>query len=580
MSKYKDGCYDTTKGRVLIAKVLAGQGTMNYTRAAVGKGNLTDDQDPKTMETPADYVMDAKITAVTTPVDGECQITVQVSSKDVSEGFYCTGIVLYAEDPDDGEVPFTYMVLENEPEWIRPSSAIVGKLVTFDIVAFVGAVERVSAVIDPTGIPTVENVESMIHAHNESDQSHPNLQSHVKNTENPHGVTKEQVGLGNVDNTPDDQKNVASAGKLAAKHTIGLSGGATGTPTGFDGTGDILIPVTALNPDQLSKVVPVNKGGTGNTSVDTAPVAGSSKMVTSGGVYDALRKAETSNILINWDFRYPINQRGRSNYSKGMYAIDRWYNSSDAFVVDNGCISLHTTAIWQGMEQRIEEGWRWSGVPITFSVIYRASANFYRLVIRRAPGDTIGAVNLPASSQWSLASLTVVPSGTLNPLTAAIDNSQASVGDYIDIMAAKLEPGRTQTLAHKDGNNWVINNGFIQDKTVEFLRCARYFFRQNLGSFCRMPCAGVGATTADGSRIYLHLPVPMRANPTPSVSSRVLAGNYACQEKRITKFNWWSIDQNTLRLAPVTETGFSTSGAIVWIGSDTDGNYIDFNAEL
>lgn len=50
-------------------------------------------------------------------------------------GFYLTNIVLFAEDPDEGEVPFTYLSLENEPEWIRPASSIVGKLATFDLIA-------------------------------------------------------------------------------------------------------------------------------------------------------------------------------------------------------------------------------------------------------------------------------------------------------------------------------------------------------------------------------------------------------------------------------------------------------------
>lgn len=37
-----------------------------------------------------------------------------------------------------------------------------------------------------------------------------------------------------------------------------------------------------------SGTLPVSRGGTGNTSVDTTPTSGSTKMVTSGGVYTAL----------------------------------------------------------------------------------------------------------------------------------------------------------------------------------------------------------------------------------------------------------------------------------------------------
>lgn len=57
--------------------------------------------------------------------------------------------------------------------------------------------------------------------------------------------------------------------------TAGLGGKAAATHT--HGAGDI-----------ASGTLPVARGGTGNTAVDTAPTSGSTKMVTSGGVYTAL----------------------------------------------------------------------------------------------------------------------------------------------------------------------------------------------------------------------------------------------------------------------------------------------------
>ena len=46
------------------------------------------------------------------------------------------------------------------------------------------------------------------------------LDAHTSNTTNPHGVTKTQVGLGNVDNTSDATKSVASAATLTTPRTI------------------------------------------------------------------------------------------------------------------------------------------------------------------------------------------------------------------------------------------------------------------------------------------------------------------------------------------------------------------------
>lgn len=162
MSNFEDGSYGSLAGIALIGKVLAGRCQMCYTRAAVGKGSIPDGKTPKTMDGPPEYVMDARIANVTNPVDGECQITIQVRSDDVETGFYITSIVLYAEDPDEGEIPYTYLCLENEPEWIRPASSIVGKFATFDLIAAVGDVDNVSVIIDPDAIATMGWVEQKV----------------------------------------------------------------------------------------------------------------------------------------------------------------------------------------------------------------------------------------------------------------------------------------------------------------------------------------------------------------------------------------------------------------------------------
>ena len=190
MPRFEDGSYGNAKGIALIAKVLAGKCSMHYTRVAVGNGTIPEDMTPKTMGEPAGYIMDGMIASVTNPIDGECQVTVQVNSAQVERGFYATGLVLYASDPDEGEVPYTYLVLENEPEWIRPSSSIVGKLATFDIIAAVGDVDAVTATIDPNSIVTAAAVQQMIKDHNEDEGAHGALMEQMKDALNVNGLLK------------------------------------------------------------------------------------------------------------------------------------------------------------------------------------------------------------------------------------------------------------------------------------------------------------------------------------------------------------------------------------------------------
>ena len=74
--------------------------------------------------------------------------------------------------------------------------------------------------------------------------------SHLSNKSNPHGVTKSDVGLGNVDNTSDNEKSVLSATKLSNTRKIGNAS--------FDGTKDIAlsdIGALATNGDSKDNTV-------------------------------------------------------------------------------------------------------------------------------------------------------------------------------------------------------------------------------------------------------------------------------------------------------------------------------------
>ena len=59
--------------------------------------------------------------------------------------------------------------------------------------------------------------------------------------------------------------DASKADKLGTARSITIAGGATAAAVNFDGSQNITITVTALDPTKLSAAVPVNKGGTGAT---------------------------------------------------------------------------------------------------------------------------------------------------------------------------------------------------------------------------------------------------------------------------------------------------------------------------
>lgn len=77
-----------------------------------------------------------------------------------------------------------------------------------------------------------------------------NTGNHIADTNNPHNVTKAQVGLGNADNTADVDKNVLSATKLSTPRSITISGEVVGSVS-FDGSTDVNISTT-IQPNSVA----------------------------------------------------------------------------------------------------------------------------------------------------------------------------------------------------------------------------------------------------------------------------------------------------------------------------------------
>ena len=71
-------------------------------------------------------------------------------------------------------------------------------------------------------------------------------------------ISKENIGLGNVDNTADSEKNVLSATKLATARNINLAGGATGSGS-FDGTKDVTITVSNIDASKITGVLGIEQ---------------------------------------------------------------------------------------------------------------------------------------------------------------------------------------------------------------------------------------------------------------------------------------------------------------------------------
>lgn len=130
--------------------------------------------------------------------DGRWNITAIYNNSMIETGFYFREWGVFALDPDaESEILVFYANSGDSADYI-PAFDGDGSTTTSYIE------ERLicACVAGSAGVTAVLSTEQYA--------LYEDLQNHISDTNNPHGVTKEQVGLGNVDNTSDEDKPVST----------------------------------------------------------------------------------------------------------------------------------------------------------------------------------------------------------------------------------------------------------------------------------------------------------------------------------------------------------------------------------
>lgn len=284
---------------------------------------------------------------------------------------------------------------------------------------------------------------------------------------------------------------------------------------------------------------------------DTIPVSAEDSTLIS----EALTKIPTTsgggvnpNLLDNWYFGRPVNQRGQTEYTEaGKYVIDRWWMQLDTSlsIVDGG---VKISGKWD-IEQFFEN--TLPNATYTLSMLYKdktGTDDLRFIVANRSDGDIKGVNTKNASGLLSF----TVTSDIINKL---IIGFSGSTDNSVTLLAAKLELGDTQTLAHKENGVWVLNE--IPDFGEQLRRCQYYAFKPvNVKDYGRI-ASGIGMS---GNFIAFNIPIPHMRNVAPVVTG---IGNtctfwdgMSIQSGTISSFNGTSNEYITLF---VSSTSFSVT---------------------
>ena len=211
------------------------------------------------------------------------------------------------------------------------------------------------------------------------------------------------------------------------------------------------------------------------------------------------------NLLDNWYFVNPVNQRGQTSYTQTGYTFDRWMIEGHAFPVERsvnygGSLHLVMGSEPQTFMQKIET---MPQQQMTASILLGGASAGGKLLVQSWP-DAVDSHMVPIQSEMTTMTFTPTQSGMYR---IAIFNDNEPVD--ILVRAIKLELGSQQTLAHQENGVWVLNE--IPDYGEQLRRCRRYYrplFTPNKDYAVVATAGGVATVEVD----YALNP-PMRTTP-------------------------------------------------------------------
>lgn len=249
-----------------------------------------------------------------------------------------------------------------------------------------------------------------------------------------------------------------------------------------------------------------------------APYTAGDGISISGSVIATKVQPCNRNLLDNWYFGAPVNQRGKTTYSGAGYGIDRWKAEAvtpNVVTVNDGYIELSQNAL---ISEILEEPYSLCGKQVTVSAL--TTTGLYSATATVPSKAELSAITADENIGVKYFAVNGNNTGYVclqhSKEHATKVMLRAFEGYTVGVIAVKLELGSQQTLAHQENGVWVLNE--IPDYGEELTKCMRYL--QIISTPYDTSGNGVAIGYANNTAdlwVPIPLAVPMRISPTPTI---------------------------------------------------------------
>lgn len=277
----------------------------------------------------------------------------------------------------------------------------------------------------------------------------------------------------------------------------------------------------------------------------------------------AQEKAPNKNLLVNWDFCNPVNQRGQSSYINYMYSVDRW-------MITGGRLEIIPTGIRLKGGSTLDQS-------IDRKEIELLAGKTLTLSLQKTDGTIIsGTVTLPkVIDPTNLKTYTAYATSdiSLQMFTASNDREcillRVFTSKDVDIARVKVELGSVSTLVNDPPANF----------GEQLALCQRYYQRRQTTGAYDIFAIGEYINNGDFAAI-INFGIEMRRSPTTTYNGNIIVLTWAGVSGKVKSLDVWSFTGKTVAIVVNAEsdTPVGSSGTLrAWEDAEA---YIDFDAEI
>lgn len=278
------------------------------------------------------------------------------------------------------------------------------------------------------------------------------------------------------------------------------------------------------------KIIPAGKSYYTTPDITLPEVGKTDKAYTVIEIKNYSGYGQRATISISGTVYYVWDQDAVRGYTGNRYMVDRWkitYDNGQISITD-GYVSFLGSGVnfSQFLDENVYKPLR--GKTVTLSIIGRGDC---QIVSEDAPYSYNAA--FLNSDVFTLASFSFI---TKSDSDRFIFHIKPNTSNPVDILAAKLELGSTQTLAHQENGVWVMNE--VPEYGEQLRRCWRYAID---GKYYTT----VGKLNYDGNVYYISVQFPSAMRTLPAITL-----------KEISAIGWGTLPISSAELSWVDANGF------------------------